>query len=462
MKRIIALTLAACMTVSLAACGSSNSNSKDEQGRTVISVGNWPTKEGSSLDLITKQRTEFEEENKDIAITPDTWVFDLQTFYSKAAANQLPTLFYSNLTEIDKIISNDYGADITEGLKRAGYDGKMNDIIMKLISRDGHIYTFPTDAYAVGLAVNIDLFKQAGLMNADGTPMQPKTWDEVVEFGKKIKAATGKAGFIIPTMNNNGGWLCTPIAWSFGTQFMKENNGKYTATFDSDEFEQTLKFISDLKWKHNIFVDNSLIDSDEYYKQFSLGNVGMILAAANFVDKAYKFEMPLENIGMVAMPSGPKKSVTLLGGYTATVASDADDHQIDAAIKWLEKTGKGCKLTDASRKSIADEYQLRNDENKLVGVETMSVFNDSAEVAAYRKEQIKAHANIDLNHVKLYNEFLQSDDIEFRPEEPVCAQELYGVIDSLIQEVLTNKDADIRALIKKANEDFQNSYLNNI
>ena len=39
--------------------------------------------------------------------------------------------------------------------------------------------------------------------------------------------------------------------------------------------------------------------------------------------------------------------------------------------------------------------------------------------------------------------------MEIQAEEPVCAQELYGILDSCIQEVLTNKDADCAALLKR-------------
>lgn len=461
-KALLMVLLFAFLLSAIAGCGSNKKNDKDEQGRTVISVGNWPTKEGDYLTKITEQKESFEADNPTMAIKPDTWEFDLQTFYSKAAAGQLPDLYYSNLTEIQKIVDGEYYTDLTAGLKRAGFDGKFNDTILKLISVDGKIVTFPTDSYSLGLAYNVDLFQKAGLMNEDGTPMQPKDWNEVVEFGKKIKEATGKNGFIIPTMNNCGGWLLTPIAWSYGVEFMKsEGDGKYTATFDSKELVDTMQFISDLKWKHDIFGDNALIDIDEYYKQFALGNVGMIIAAGNFSDSIHKYEMPIENIGIMAIPAGPKKHVTLVGGYTATVANGATEDQVDVAIKWLEKTGKTYKLTDSGKKSSEENYQQRVKDNKVVGIRSLSVYNDNAEREAFKNEMIEKYKNIDLNHVKLYNDSLNDTSIELRPEEPVCSQELYAALDRIIQEVLTNKDADIEALIKKAQEDFQNSQLNN-
>ena len=69
----------------------------------------------------------------------------------------------------------------------------------------------------------------------------------------------------------------------------------------------------------------------------------------------------------------------------------------------------------------------------------------------------------DLNHVKLYNDFVADlGDCKLHPEEPVCAQELYGILDNCIQAVLTDKNADCAELLKKANSDFQQNYLDNL
>ena len=467
-KKIIAMILcSAILTVAFAGCSPSNTaNDKDEQGRTVLSIGNWPAEDTTDVDYletITRQKKEFEEENPTMTVTPDTWGFDLDTFYSKAAANQLPGLFYSNFTEIEKIKSGEYYTDLSEGLKRAGYENVFNPAILELISNDGEIVTFPTNAYSLGLAYNVDLFEKAGLMEADGTPMQPKDWNEVVEFGKKITEKTGKVGFAIPTMGNCGGWLFTPIAWGYGVEFMKgDGNGGYSATFDSQETIDALQFISDLKWKHNIFGNNALIDLVEYYKQFAIGNIGMIITAGNFTSQLYQYEMPIEHMGIMAIPAGPEKHVTLTGGYTATVANDKTEDQVDVAIKWLEKVGSGNILTDALKETIEKNFKDTVEDNELVGIDELSVWNSDTEINKYRAEMREKYTNININHVRLYNESLTNPNIEFRPEEPVCAQELYAVLDGIIQEILTNKDSDIPLLVKKANADFQANYLNNL
>ena len=140
-------------------------------------------------------------------------------------------------------------------LKDNGIDSsKLSKKALDIASIDGKIMALPYMMYTLGLAYNTRLFNEAGLMETDGTPKQPKDWNELVEFAKKIKEKTGKAGFIIPTTDNAGGWFFTNIAWSYGTEFMKQReDGSWEATFDTPETVEALQFIKDLKWKHNVF-----------------------------------------------------------------------------------------------------------------------------------------------------------------------------------------------------------------
>lgn len=463
LKRILSIFMALIIvTAMITGCTQNAVNDKDEQGRTVISVGNWPATEGESLTKITKQKAEFEEENPDMAIEPDMWGFDLQSFYSKATGGQLPGLYYSNFTEIEKIATGGYYTDITDGLERAGYKDAFDSRLADLITYDGEIVTFPTDFYATGMSYNVDLFEKAGLVDENGVALQPKTWDELLEFAKIIKEKTGKYSFIVPTTNNYGGWLSTPLMWSYGVEFMKQNDdGSYTATFDSPEMVAALEWIRDLKWKHHVIGDEALVTPDDSRRQFALGNVGMMMNLPKY-KTLLNYEMPLEHIGAMAVPAGPKRHVTLIGGYCATVKNGATEDQIDVAIKWLEKTGEGGKVTPQAKKDM--EYLMQNklDTGDVVGLLGLSVFDGDNEYRKLELELTEKYRNIDSKQVKLYNDSLSDESIELQPEEPVCAQELYGEIDKMIQQILTDKNTDIAAMVKKANSDFQVNYLNNL
>ncbi len=459
MAAVMVLTLAVGM---LTGCGEKVMD-KDEQGRTMISVNAWPTKEGVKKDNAEAKKARFEADNPDVVIIPNAWTFDRKTFYAKAAGGQLPTVYAAGFTEVPEIIAAGYSADLTNVLHKRGYDGMIQENILKLLSdEEGRVKAMPQAAYILGLACNIEMMEVAGLMEADGTPKQPKDWYELAEFAVKIKEATGKPGFILPTTTNKGGWIFNPIAWSFGVDFMeKDADGKWKATFNTPEAVAALQYIKDLRWKYDVLPKNTLIDGSEYYKALATGNAGMMLAAGDIPSSVVTYDMSADNLGMMAMPAGPKRHVTLLGGGIECVAAGSTEDQIDAAIRWME-IGINHKATDDFKANKERKIQEKLAAGQLVGIKEMSIWTESSEALQWEHALIDKNANVNLNHVKLYNDFVADCPAEIQPEEPVCCQELYGILDSCIQEVLSSKDADCAKLIEKAASDFQSNYLDNI
>lgn len=462
-KKAAAIALSAAMAVTaLSGCGQKESI-KDENGRIKISVGAWPSKEGKELDSINQLKERYEKANPEYVIVPDNWQFDLKSFYAKAAGKNLPTVFMANFTEVSQVIEGGYSANLTDALKKHGLFDKFNQDIFKAVAKDRDLYGFPSSAYALGLGCNMDLMKAAGLVDADGTPKQPKDWEEVREFAVKIKEATGKPGIAFPTASNFGGWIFTPLAWSYGVSFMeKDSDGKWQATFDSPEAAEALQYIKDLKWKYNVLPSNLIVTGDDYYKIFGTNGAGMIVAAGDVPNMLTQYDMKPEQIGMMAMPAGPKKHVTLMGGNLYAVSQAADEDQIDAAVRWI-MNGNNPELTDKVKEANEKEVSKKLEDNQLVGIKIMSVWNGNADSKKYQDEVIEKSANANINHVKLYNDFMADmGECELRAEEPVCAQELYSVLDSCIQAVLEDENADCAEVLKKGCSDFQQNYLDNL
>lgn len=462
MKKIVACVIVFALSVTLLAGCGAKVNDKNEQGQTIVSVGNWPTKEGTALNNMVARKEAFEAANPDVVIEPDNWQFNRKTFYAKAAGGQLPIVYNAGVTEINEIITSEYAADLTDIIKEKGYEGKFNPHVLELFARDGKIYAMPKSASVVGLMINTDLFKKAGLLAEDGTPMQPETWDDVVDFGIKIKEATGEAGFVFPTAGRSGGWLFTCLAWSFGVDFMeKDKDGKWHATFNTPEAVEALQFVKDMKWKHNILPSTPLIDGNEWYKILGTGQAGMSFASGVYpANCIYKYGISPNSIGFVAMPKGPKAHVTLLAGDVICISNEATQDQIDAAFRWIE-TESSYKLTDELKQTKIREKELEKETNQFIGVKPMSPWSNNTEIVQFERELVDEYINTNPNHVKLYNEFIDNCPCEIRPEEPVCAQELYSILDDCLQEVLSNENADCASVLKKANSDFQANYLDN-
>jgi len=164
---------------------------------------------------------------------------------------------------------------------------------------------------------------------------------------------------------------------------------------------------------------------------------------------------------LIGMPKGPKKHVTLLAGDVICVSANATKDQIDAAVRWI-----GGEITpyasDEFKVNKEKSLALKNEKNNIVGIKGISIWNQNTEALQYENQLIDKYANTNPNYVKLYNEFAANCPCEIRAEEPVNAQELYKILDSCMQEVIVNKDADVKAILEKANNDFQVNYLDSI
>ena len=120
--KITALVLSAVIAISMLGACKKQASDKDEQGRTVISVGAWPPKGHKDLEPMNKRKAEFEQANPDVVVNGDEWSFDLKSFYAKAAGGSIPTLYNTNYTEVSQVIEAGYSADLTNVLKKRGYD----------------------------------------------------------------------------------------------------------------------------------------------------------------------------------------------------------------------------------------------------------------------------------------------------------------------------------------------------
>lgn len=420
--------------------------------------GDWPKTQDKRLPQYEEWKKKFEAENPNIKMKEENFSYDTNTFLPKAESGQLPNMFGTFLTEPMKIINAGYAADITDIMQRYGYDKAFNPELLDLVKKDGKIYGLPTSGYYMGVWYNMNLFKQAGLLDDKGVPKFPRTYEELAQTAKIIKDKTGKAGFFFPTKNNQGGWQFMNIAWSYGAEFEKQVNGKWQAVFNSPEAVQALQYVKDLKWKYNVLPDNILVDLNDMFRLFGTDQVGMSLAAMDAVNAPVNdYKMSKDNIAMSAVPSGPKARYTLTGGGLFMFANNSTPEQIDAGFKWLKTRGVSPDMDQQALKGF--EESLFNDKklNRIVGPHGLSIWGSKERAEAEAIRQKYTNVNLDL-----WNDYMKNDGVQLHPEEPVNAQELYKSLDSIVQAVLTNKNADPKALLDKAAADFQRDYLDKV
>lgn len=463
LKKLICVSLICMLSASMiAGC---NGNEMANDGKVQLEVGNWPDGdvEKENAEKYEAYKTDFENTYPDIKIKDgNSYGYDTTTFNVKASAGKLPNFLDTWFTEINKIVDAGYACDISQALEKEGLIDIMNhDMLELLTDENGRIYGIPKEAYAQGLFINKKLFAEAGLVNEDGTPKIPRTYMELAEYAKIIKDKTGVSGFALPTTANAGGWHFMNIAWSFGVEFMEEQaDGKYIATFDSPQFRNALQYIYDLRWKYNVLPDNKVLDIAEHRKTFGTGQTAMMFGDPSIVnDFVAKYGMNKDEIFLAKMPAGDEGRYSQMGGGVTIFTSKTTPEQAEAGIKWLKFVGRTPDITPDVENRIRDEYQKTIDDGGVVFPKEFFSIWQSSEREQKIEEIAADYANVNMAD---YEDYYNFQGVTIRPEEPVACQELYAVLDGVIQEILTNQNADINALASSANNDFQKNHLDKL
>jgi ABC-type glycerol-3-phosphate transport system substrate-binding protein len=457
MKKFIALFFVlafVCGTVFVFAGGGGDKKAA-ESGKTVVKLGNWPA-DTLPGDIAMHQEwvKQFNQKYPDVIIQPAYYFYAVDTFVPMAEAGQAPTVFEPWFTEPPKLISGGFVKDVTAEVKALGWDAKMNDSVKSILSRDGKLYGVPRDAYALGLMLNVELFRQAGLTDNNGLPKYPKTWDELAETARTIKEKTGSAGLCLLAKDNAGGWHFTNIAWGFGAQFEVQRNGKWAAQINTPEAAAAMNYVKDLRWKYDVLTaDPTNEDWGTGFQQLGTGNAAMYIAAQDAVNQPTQVNgLPVGDLALVPIPAGPKGRYSLMGGTIYMFAANAAPAEVTAALHYLEIMGKGPVVNPDTVAGLrADAANRKN--NGIPVLPSFPAWTDPALLKA-QQDAVNEYLNVDM---RLYNDYYNAvagaDNL--RPEEPQAAQDLYAELTKVLQAVITDRNANVQALLDAAQANFQ-------
>ena len=481
MKKLLSMALVMAMTASLfVGCGSKTTSTEESKTETTdtttttdtseaepteeaaadepvtITLGIWP--EDTLTDDIAVHEgyvATMKELHPNVTCESAYYKYATDTFMSMVEAGTVPTVFESWFTEPQKLIREGAVADITDQLEARGWLDKISPAIRDLLSdENGRIYGIPRDGYALGLMCNVALFKEAGLVDADGYPIYPTTWEELAETAKTIKEKTGAAGLCLLAKDNAGGWHFSNIAWCFGATLTVDNgDGTYTANLNSPEAIAAMEYVKSLKWDYDVLTaDPTNEDWGTGFTQLGTGAAAMYIAANDAVNQPTQVNgLPLEDLGMCAIPAGPGGQYSLSGGTPYMFSADATDAEINAALDYIEIMGKGPVATDAAVEGMRADAQNKVD-NGVPVIPRFPCWVDN-EVTAAEDAIVEEFGNVD---VKLYQSYFDATAAAgLRTEEPGLTQDMYAELTKVLQAVITDQNADVKELMETANSNYQ-------
>ncbi|MGN8113124.1 extracellular solute-binding protein [Labrys sp. 22185] len=183
-------------------------------------------KANGECGIITALINKFNAESKDTRVKVDIveWPgYDQLT--ARIRSGEPPTISVMHEAVISDYSSRGLLEPLDEGLKAAGVDtADFTDAAKAGVTKDGKTYALPFDTHTWLWHINLNLFKQAGLVDAAGKPILPKNGEELLAQAKQFKEKTGKPYFV----------------WTIANE-----RAFFTRTFDTLLYQQNSEFFAD-------------------------------------------------------------------------------------------------------------------------------------------------------------------------------------------------------------------------
>ncbi|MFR9722143.1 ABC transporter substrate-binding protein [Streptomyces sp. MS19] len=433
--------IAGALVLGLAACGG-DSSPEAEDGVVTITVNGLPPE----TQTIDRQNFEddiaaFEDAHPDIRIDAREGLMDPETFSAKLAGGQLEDVFYVYFTDPAGLIQRGQAADITDYLDDVPWVADVRPELREVFEDgEGRVYGLPTGNYSMGLLYNRELFRQAGL----DPDAPPATWEEVREAADAIAGlGDDTVGFADYSKNNQGGWHLTAWIYSMGGLVAEETDDGWRAAFNDEAGRSALQTLHDMRWTDDSMGTRQLLEIADVQRMMGSGQLGMYLAGPDNIPTIVKqFEQKYDDYGLTAMPG----SATLGGGDGFMFNPDASPAEIEAGLAWIQ-----WKYLNPDRE---EEKTIASVEADIpIGLPQPDLWSGEAQevVDAVHQE----YANVPVEN---YEPFVtRSPEVETLVEPP-NAQQIYTVLDGVMQAVLTEEDADFDQLLSEA-EDRVNGIL---
>jgi ABC-type glycerol-3-phosphate transport system substrate-binding protein len=434
--RTLALLGIAAVCLTTTACGAS---SGDAGGKVVISINGQPPKtQAFDRKIFDQDVATFEQAHPNIDIQPHEGFMDPKTFNAKLASGKLEDVFYVYLTDPAQLIARHQAADITSYLPSVAHYQDVQQQLRDVFSDGkGKYYGVPTANYTMGLLYNRTLFTKAGL----DPSKPPKTWDDVRAAAKKIAAlGNNTVGFADYSKNNQGGWHFTAWMYGMGGNVAVKSGDTWKSDFNNDKGRAVLNYLHQMRWDDNSMGSKQLLQIEDVQRMMGAGQLGMYLAAPDNVPVLVnQFKGNYADYGLAPMPGGQG---TLVGGEGYMLNPKATPAKIKAGLTWLQwKFLNPDRIETNLKRYVADKQPVGLPVSPVADIWNAGAVRD-------KQEQLKkANATVPVQN---YQPYVDGVTTLKQNIEPPNAQQVYAVLDNLMQAVLTNRNADINKLLSDA------------
>ncbi|MGO9657189.1 MAG: ABC transporter substrate-binding protein [Acidimicrobiales bacterium] len=409
-----------------------------------------PGSTAAATAAFNSQVTQFEKANPGIEVTSVQYQWLGSTFAAKLAAGTLPTVFTVPFTDGRALGDNGQLADLTTYAEALPYFNKFNpSVIAEGIDAKHQVIAIPTASYAQALSYNRHLFSEAGLNPND----PPTTWAQLEADAKQISEKTGMAGYAEMGANDNtAGWILTTLDYALGGRMESGIGSTAKATFDNPQAVEALDILKTMRWTDNSMGSDFDWGWSDINQAFAAGQVGMFISGSDvYTNMVQSYNINPSIYGLAPIPLSNARFAGVLGGGTlAAVSPKSTPAQVAAAVKWIDYY--------YIQRYVNEQQAIRYSKTQAadkqpVGTPEVPIFNQAQE--NLYNSWIKPYINVPLSQMAPFTTAIFHEKII--PEPEAATQAVYGDLDSVVEAVLTEQNADPSSLLTAANSVGQQS-----
>lgn len=319
-KNVVLVMLVLAMLVSLIPATS------HAKGKTVVEF--WHYWDGKNAETIEEFATIYNRRTPGVEIRP---VFVptgelLSKMEMTAASGNPPAMAIADIAWMGRLLRSGELLPLNAYIEQ--YDLDIADFyssVLEYSQYDGQTLALPITTNNLALFYNKDLFVAAGL--DPDTP--PETWEELVEYGKKLTKADGSVfGFEMYSQVDDTGegltWNLQPYFWQVGADYLVDDYSK--PGFNNEQGEKALQFVVDLFNKHKVA---GLARKDS----FGMGQAAMVVNGPWMIG-IWEDSVPFEfGTAPIPYPSDANPATNMGGEQIFVFQTDLEREQ--AAVDFL-------------------------------------------------------------------------------------------------------------------------------
>ena len=327
LKKVLAVAMAAVMTLSFAACGSKSSDEGEKKSEgskdAKLTVAIWDSNQEPGLKEIMNDFTEETGVEVDIQVTPwgDYWTM----LEAATQGGDMPDVFWLHSDQIatyaqyDDILLN--LSDKIEKSDKIDLNNYPENLVNIYKNEAGDQLAIPKDIDTCAVWYNKTMFDEAGIPY----PTSDWTWEDFREIAKKLtNPEKNQYGTSIKPGSYQESWYST--IYAYGGEVISEDKTK--SGFDNPKTIEAMQLIENII-KDGSMPDYTVVAENNTEELMMAGTVAMTFQGSWMIPDMASNDFIKENCDIAPLPKGPNGTKSISNGL-GWAASAQGEHTEEA------------------------------------------------------------------------------------------------------------------------------------